>query len=228
MKKLVILVIILVACSVIGLWSPWRNLNINLGGLFGVSEIESLSGLQVYSLSGTIEVYLDNEYSGEITVEDSPLTVSKIEPGERIVTLKRKSDVLNSYQEINKLVTFVEGTNVVMSYNIGPVEEYSEGHIIYPEIKEIINEPTKLYITTSVEDVSLQIDSSLPEVLRGLRGDRELDLSKQHLINISKNGYEPLEFNILPSNQEERDKLSKYNLILEVDLMKQPLNIEDI
>lgn len=228
MKKLVVLVIILVSCVLIGLWSPWRGLNINLGGLFGITELESLSGLQVYSLSGTIEVYIDNELKGEIDIENSPLSVDKITPGERIVTLKRKSDIDNSYKEINKLISFVGGTNVVMSYNIGPVEEYSEGHIIYPVVKDNLNDKTTLFIKSNVEDVSLQIDSSIAETIRGLNIEKELDLSKQHLINIKKNGYEPLEFNILPSVAEEREKLINYNLILEVDLMEQPLDIEDI
>lgn len=228
MKKIAILLIILPLCVLIGLWSPWRSINIDIPKLFGIANQDLKSGLQVYSLSGTLEIYIDNQLKGEVTPEESPYFVDAIDPGEHLVKLARKSENTKSYWTFNKLVTFEKGTNVVISYNIGPSEAFSEGHIIYAITKDDSKAATALNIKSSQEAFSIQFDSTPFEKVTFNEYTSLLDLTKQHSIKINKSGYEQLEFVILPSSQEERDKLKSYDIVIEAQLMLQPVSVEDI
>jgi len=228
MRKLAVLFIILIISLLIGLWSPWRGININFSGLFGISTQDLQSGLQVYSLSGTTQIYVDNQLKGEVTPEDSPYFVDSIDPGEHLVKLARKSDVTNAYWSFNKLVTFEKGTNVVISYNLGPVEVFSEGHIIYAIKKDDTTKATELNVKLNIEGFNIQLDSLPFEKVTFKEYTSNLDLTKQHIIKLEKSRFEPLDFVILPSSQDERDKLNNYDIIIEAQMMFQPVNVEDI
>lgn len=228
MKKFAVILIILVLCTLIGLWSPWRSINIDLPQLFGISKQDLKSGLQVYSLSGNIQIYVDNQLKGEVTPEESPYFVDNIDPGQHLIKLERKSEKESAYWTFNKLVTFEKGTNVVVSYNLGPSEVFSEGHIIYAVNKDYTKTETSINVLLNINEFNIQFDSLPIEKISFNEYSSLLDLTRQHSIKLSKPGFEQLEFVILPSSQEERDKLKNYNIMIEAHLMYQPVNVEDI
>jgi len=227
MKRFAVFIIVIVSLILIGLWSPWRGVSIDFSGLFGIAQQQPQAGLQVYSLSGVLEVYIDNQLKGEVTPEDSPFFVDKIEPGEHLIKLTRKSDVPNAYWSLNKLIQFEQNTNVVISYNLGPEEIFSEGHIIYATKKADILKSVKLNINANVDNFNIQFDSLPIDKVSFNDYVTDLDLSKQHTIKLIKSNYESLEFVILPSTQEERNKLDIYDLNIESQIMLQPVNVED-
>lgn len=226
MKKLLVIILILAVCGLTALWSPWLNWNLNIGGLFGVERTKVFSGIQAYSLSGEVELFIDDQLLGTFDPETSPLVIDSIEAGEHLVSLKRISAVPNAYWEFSKLVTFETGAVTVTSFNLGPSEEFSEGHIIYPVEKIDQSAPTKVNIKANVSDFSVQIGNVEPQNVPDHTYTSNLSLGQQHKIIISKLGYERLEFVILPASQEERDKLQHYNLNVDVQLMLQPVNVE--
>ena len=228
MKKLASVLIIIVIVVLLGLWSPWRGISIDIGSIFGINQQESLSGLQIYSLSGTLQIFVDNELKGEVTPETSPNFIDKINPGEHLIRLERKSDIPNSYWNLNKLVNFEKGTNVVISYNIGTEEVFSEGQIIYATKKTDPSKSSQLRVNLSVNGFSTQLDTLPLESVALNEYTTNLDLSRQHTIKLAKNGYESSDFTVLPSTQEDRDKLKDYDLTIEAQLMFQPVNVEDI
>ena len=135
MKNFIKFLIVLLICVLLGLWSPWLKLNVSLSDIFGVEKPDKISGLQVYSLSGEMEVFLDGESQGTVTPDNSPLVVDAISPGEKSVGLKRVSEVPGAYWEFNKVITFEENIDVVLSYILGPEEEFSEGNIVSPVVR---------------------------------------------------------------------------------------------
>jgi hypothetical protein len=115
-------------CILLAFWSPWLYFKLNLLDLFGITKPTSLSGLDVFSLSGEVEVFLDNQSQGKINVDKSPLIVSKITPGDHLVTVKR-SGGSNYYWTFSRIINFVEGADVVVSYELGPTLFESNGSI---------------------------------------------------------------------------------------------------
>lgn len=224
MRKVVSIAILLLLCILLALWSPWLYIKIDLGALFGVQRPEDISGLQVYSQSGELEVYLDGELRGTATVE-KPYILDVVTPGEHLVSLKRVSEVPNSFWSFSKLVEFEMGTSVVVSYNLGPEEEFSEGHIIYATEKGE-QRPSKLNIEISASDASVRIDNSAVQQINENTFVSDISLDSQKRVSISKRGYEDLEFTILPDNQEDRDRLKNFDLNIEVHLMLQPVEVE--
>lgn len=228
MRKVATIFLIITILILIGLWSPWRGLNIDLSGLFGLSKQESLSGLQVYSLSGTLQIYIDDQLKGEVNPEQSPYFVDQIKPGEHLIKLVRKSDIPNAYADLSKLIQFEANTNVVISYNLGPEDTFTEGHVIYAVKQSDISKSTQLNIAANIEGYSVQLDTLPSEKVALSDYKTDLDLSSQHSIKLSKSGYETLEFIILPSTQDERDKLKVYDVNIEAHMMLQPVSVEDI
>lgn len=227
MKRVLILVFILIFCILLSLWSPWLYVNFELQNIFGIAKPESVSGLQVYSLSAEMEVLVDNQLVGSVTPDNSPLIVDDIEPGEKLLTLRRKSDLDIDYWSYSKIITFEDGTSVIASYNLGPLEEFSEGHVIYAVPKSNPN-VNNLTIDLNVEGVILNYDGAPAETVVGNSKSMLLDLNSQHQIKLSKAGFESLEFSILPITQEDRNMFLNYDLIIDAQLMYQPVEIENI
>jgi hypothetical protein len=227
-RTFLILVIIFLLSILLALWSPWTKIDISLAQIFGVEEPDRIAGLQVYSLGGEIDIYVDSEYAGTATQEDSPFIVDQVDPGDRLVRLERKSDIPAAYWEFSKLINFIEGKDVVVSYNIGPEETFSEGHVIYASESSSGDERqgvANLNIRVNAEDTVVEIDE-IAFNIAGTTMSETLTLNKQHKLLVSKAGYESLEFTILPESQEDRDKLEGFDIELDVHLMLQPLQVE--
>ncbi len=226
MKRLLIFLILILVCALLALWSPWLYVKFNITDLFGIKKPEDISSLQVYSLSGSINVFIDGKSEGTAKVESSPFIVDRVTPGEHLITLKKVTETKNAYWEYNKLITFEASAAVIVSYNLGPEEEFSEGQIIYAIKKVDKSKQTQLNITVNTEKANVQIDTAQPQTLLSKSLMDNLSLSLQHKIVISKKGYENLSFTILPESQEDRDKLKDFDLNIEAHLMLQPATVE--
>lgn len=227
MKRVLIVIFILIFCALLSLWSPWLYVNFEIQNIFGISKPESISGLQVYSLSAEMEVIVDNQILGTVTPENSPLIVDDIVPGEKLLTLRRKAASDIDYWAFSRIITFEEGTSVIASFNLGPLEEFSEGHVIYATTRENPN-INNLTLNLNVDNVVVNYDGAPAEEIVGKTKSMQLDLNSQHQIKLSKSGFESLEFTILPITQEDRNKFSNYDLIIDAQLMYQPVEIENI
>ena len=226
MKRLLIFLILVLVCALLALWSPWLYLKVNITDLFGIKRPDEIASLQVYSLSGSIDVLVDGKSAGTAKVENSPFIVDRITPGEHLITLKRESDIKNAYWDFSKLITFEANTAVIASYNLGPEEEFSEGQIIYAIKKVDKSKTTQLNISVNTEKANVQIDNAQPLTLSAKTMTDTLSINSQHQVVISKKGYENLSFTILPESQEDRDKLKDFDLNIEAHLMLQPATVE--
>lgn len=226
MKRILALTTVIVLLVLLAIWSPWLNWKIDLADIFGVRKPDSIAGLQVSSLSGEIEIFIDNKSIGTVNREGSPFIVDRVEPGDHLVTLKKTGEFANTYATFNKLLTFEENSAVVIAYSIGPDEVFSEGHVIYTTKKGSDAVESKLNINLNVDDFSFSYDGLPPERITGKSTSQALDLNSQHKIKVSKLGYESLEFTILPETQEDRDKLKNFDLNLDIQLMLQPVEVD--
>ncbi|MEP7103753.1 MAG: hypothetical protein ABI721_03530 [Candidatus Dojkabacteria bacterium] len=226
LKKVTLLVVISLLCTLVALWSPWLYFNFDPRNLFGIRKPDSISGLQVFSLAGELEIQIDGVSVGTVTPEKSPFFYDTVNPGERMISILRKSDTPNQFWTFSKLITFEEGNTVVTSYFLGPSQEFSEGHFIFATKKTDLNAASQLNISLNVEDAQIQVDSIAVNTSVKNKFSTKIDLSAQRKISIFKSGYEPLEFTILPDKQEERDRLKNYDLNLEAQLMILPVTVE--
>lgn len=223
MKNIIKILILLTICVLLGLWSPWVSWNIDLAGLFDVETPDEISGLQVSSLIGELEVKVDGEIKGTITPENSPLFIAAVDPGERQIEIRRLSSFENAYWKFNQNINFVTGVDVVISLGLGPSQIFSEGTIISATKKT--NENYNLVISANTDDPSISINT-IGVIGQNNQVSDSLTLDRQHLITVSKNGYETLEFRVFPAEQEERDKIKDYVVNVETILMLQPVRLE--
>lgn len=222
MKNFIKILIVLLICSLLGLWSPWLKINVSLADIFGVEEPDKISGLQVYSFSGEMEVFLDGESQGTVTPESSPFIVDAVTPGEKSVGLKRVTEIPGAYWEFSKVITFEENIDVVLSYILGPEEEFSEGNIVSTVART--DEDYNLKVNLNVEGVELYLDN-IEYIVDGTEFRETISLDKQHTIKITKQGMEEIEFLILPEDQQSRDQFANYIINVDVQLMYQPVSI---
>lgn len=228
MKKILFATLFIVALVLLAIWSPWLNWNIDLANFFGVKKPDAIAGLQINSLAGEMEVYIDSQSIGKVTPESSPFILDRLVPGEHLITIKRTGEFASTYSTFNRLLSFEESSAVVISYNIGPDEVFSEGHVIYTTKKENPSGDSMLNINLNIEDFNFAYDGMSLEKIEGKSKSISLDFNSQHTIKISKTGYESLEFSILPETQTDRDKLKGADLNVDVQLMLQPVEVNNI
>lgn len=226
MRKIFLVLIPIILLLLLAIWSPWVRWNIDIRTFFGLSPVNLTSGIQVYSLAGTLEIYLDGVKLGEAVSGKDPFITDKIESGQKVLSLKRvSSNESVKYWEINRLINFQPSTTVIASFNLGPDEIFSEGNIIYvenrvddlnPEVKIKVNVPEAL---VTLEDITIQKINSNNFIGRML-------YDKSRKIVVIKEGYETSEFFILPESEQDRDSLKQYNFNIEVFLMYKPFLVE--
>lgn len=219
MKTVIKLLLIIILLSALAVWSPWTKFDLSITNLLGYTPPEQFSGLKVTAISGEMEVYLDNELVGLVNSSEPFLELFQIPPGTKTITLVRPSDPPGFYHEVSALVDFEPGVNVAIGYEIGPSEEFSEGHILSGRSK-LIEAPVKLEINTMPENALVYVN----DILIDSKIITELDLGMQHRIRVEADGYDDLEFLILPDSQEDRDRLANYDLFLDVNLMLIPVD----
>jgi len=225
MKRFVTFVFIIFICILLALWSPWLYWKFDLISLFGVKKPEPISGLQVFSLSGEMEVFLDNKSYGKVKVETSPFILDKVSVGEHLIGLKRVSNIKGAYWDFNKLITFEEGTNAVLSYNLGPSIEFSEGEVIYAIKKPDLTKANQLNINTNIIEANIQLDNSQPQKINAKFFNQSISLDTQHKVKISRQGFESLDFTVLPESNDDRNKLKDYDINIDAQLLYQPVEV---
>ncbi len=228
MKKILFATLTIVVLVLLAIWSPWLRWNIDLANIFGVSKPDSISGLQVSSLAGEMEVFIDNKSVAKVTPDLSPYILDRVSPGDHLITLKRTGEFADSYSTFNKLINFEENSAVVIGFNIGPDEVFSEGHVIYTTKKENPDMESKLTIDVNTSDFNLTFDGLPIEKVESSTKIMELDFSRQHEIKISRSGYESLVFTLLPELQSDRDKLKSSDFNVDIQLMLQPVEVNNI
>lgn len=223
MRKFFWITILIFGLLLLAIWSPWRQLDFNLAQLFGLEVAEETSGLQVVSLAGTLEVYLDSKLEGTATPE-SPFILPKVTPGDHLVTLKRKSDTAGAFADLHKLLRFTTGTDVVLAYELGPTLEFSAGHIITASGSKSSTDSVTLNLNTN----AIGAEAYLGETKIGLTPLQDVSVSTltQQRLKIIKQGYEVQEFLLFPEEQSERDKLRGLTLEVEVNLFLQPIEVD--
>lgn len=221
LKKLFILTITIIFLAILAFWSPWQNWNLSWINLLGIESKEEFAGLKVISLAGDIDVYIDDEYQGT-ALDGNYLEVTPINPGEHFITLQRPSDTAQ-YTEIVRKVNFEPGIDVVIGYEIGPTEEFSEGHILGVRKSFISETGPFLEVFSTPENISVTIDGKYigETPIKSL----SIDANSKHTLKFEKDGYDSLEIEILPDEQEARDLLRDYILTLEINLFARPVNI---
>jgi len=220
-KRVVTIILIVIFLLILGAWAPWNNWNLNIFNLFGIESSEKYATLKVKSLQGIVSIYLDDELKGSATDNSDFAEINPITPGEHTVTLKKESN--GNYFQFSRKVNFESGMDVVISYDLGPTQNFSEGHILYTRKNYLNSNNPRLSIFSSPEDVSVYLDENL--IGTTVVKDLELDKSIQHKIRFEKKGYDTMEITVLPENQADRDKLKDFDLILEINLFLQPIKI---
>ena len=225
-KKIFTGLLILAFLVVLAIWSPWEQWNISIFKIIGVDTSEEFASLKVKALEGEVDVYIDNELKGSAAAVDADFAeITPISKGEHTVTLKRKS-ASAKYYELTRKINFEPGIDVVIAYDLGPSEYFSEGHILYAR-KNFTNENNpRLNVASVPEGVAVSIDGVA--VGTAPLKDIQLDLNGQHKVKFTKTGYEPLEITILPEKQDGRDKLKGLTLTLEVTLFAQPIKVNNL
>lgn len=223
MSKPFALITILLAGFLCAIWSPWNSWNFSLTQLLGVEPPPQIGGLQVTALAGEIEVFIDGESQGKVTTETSPLSIPAMTPGERQIRLTRLSTVDGAFWEFNRLIKFESGVDVVLSYELGPTQEFSEGHVIYATKATDQVNGIRLNLDSSVDGAKVFVDNQEVGTTPLVASVISKDI--QHVFRIEKQGYETQEFKLLPDAQESRDKITGYNLNVIVDLFMQPITV---
>lgn len=221
-KKILIIIILLA----IGFWSPWLYIQLDLAQLFGIQKPEEISGLQVNSLAGEIEVYLDGQFKGVSSADRTPLILDRVLPGDYLLTLKRKTDVRGSYWDFNQLISFIPSTTIIATFNLGPEEYFSEGHVIYASKKENPLEESKLNVFTNSENAIVEFEDLSVQKINSTHNAVQLEFDRPRKLNVSKEGYDKLEIMILPEDENERRSLQNFDLNIYVYLLLQPVTIE--
>lgn len=227
MGRILLIALILVSCSLLALWSPWVGWKLDASKIFGVGNPDSISGLYLYSLSGTLELEIDGESMGSVSALDSPLIIDRIEPGQRLVSITRTSQNNSSYWSFSELIEFTTGTNVVISYNIGPTEEFSEGNIIYTKPKVNTN-TNELTISLDTNDALVFLDDTPVQEINANTFKDKISLDSTHKLEISKPGFESFSFSVLPDTAVEREKLKDFDIFVNVRLLQIPVELEEV
>ncbi|RMD77577.1 hypothetical protein D6810_00550 [Candidatus Dojkabacteria bacterium] len=204
------------------------HFNLDFGTVLGLNKPENISGLQVYSLNGSIDVFVDDVKIGKAT-KDSPLIYDRIVPGKRRIKLIR-SDLPTGlkYWVYSNTVEFIRSTSVVVSFNLGPTERVSEGQLIYTVPKKDPNANNKVRLNFKFEGFSVSIDGSPFLDVSSNFFETVFNTNTQKRFRVTKLGYEPIEFVLLPSTQEERSKLDNFDLVVDIILMQKILPVENL
>jgi hypothetical protein len=220
MKKVLIILTIIIALIGLAIWAPWYRWNFNFLSLFGIENVEKYSDLKVKSLSGEIEIYVDKEFKGSVTDNEDFADIT-LKVGDHAIELKRRSPA--NYYSFNETITFEQGVEVDVAYDLGPSETFSEGYVFYTKKNFTNDGKPKLNIYSAPDMTKVFIDDIFigESPLRSI----DLDISKQHTVKFQKDGYDDLVFTILPENIEDRQKLVNFDLIIETKLFLQPVKI---
>ena len=223
LKKVLWTIIIILVLIALAIWAPWDGMDLTFANLFGVSQPEEFSGLEVSSLKDTLVVYIDGEEQGRVDPGGGILEIPAITPGMHIIKLEKSDDEIDFYWELVQSIDFTPKLNVVMAYELGPAEIFSQGHSIYARdsIGNSEESLAKMNVSANVENAEVKLDGN--KIGETPIEDYDLSLDSVHTLTIEREGYESLEFEILPTEQEDRDKLKGIELFIDTHLFWIPI-----
>ncbi len=221
-KKFLYISIIVFIGFVVALFSPWREQGGRILGYFGFKTVVESSGLEVYSFSDPIDVYIDNKLVG--TVDESNLFYKSfsVKEGTHKVSLKKTSSP-DSYHSVSKLVSFHGGVNNVFAYELGPSEQFSQGYILTS--KKISNFENRNYTNLQVNVLQKNSEIVLNGKILENGKNYKVDLDTTSHLLVQKKGYESMDITLFPEDIKERRKLSQYDMELEITLFLKPFNV---
>jgi hypothetical protein len=223
-KKVIIIIFFVILTLVCAIWSPWQYWDISIAQLVGVEDPPEFARLQVSSLAGEIEIFIDDESQGTVGPEGSPFIIEDVKPGKRLLKLERVSENQDAYIKFERLIEFFNEVDVVIAYELGPNEDFSEGSFI-SAFKNVVNrDSTKLNIYTEPSEVRINLDGRYigESPIEGV----DLDLAGVHELKLDKKGYEPQTISLLPEDEENRSKLKGFDINVEANLFLIPIRIE--
>lgn len=224
LRKIVSIIALVIGLLLLAVWSPWQNWDLNILELVGIETTQDFASLKVKSLAGEIEIFVDDELLGTANAEDVDFSeITPVSIGEHTIVLKRKDDA-DKYFVMTKKLNFEPGVDVVIAYDLGPNEYFSEGHVLFS--RKNFSAANDVLLNISVNPVAANIFVDGIQVGTAPLNDIKLDITKQHKLKFEKVGFDPLEITILPEKQEDRDKLMGLTLDLEVNLFAQPIKIQ--
>ena len=227
MRRNLFFLVLLIGLIAYGTWSPVKLWVYDLSYFFGVSKVTETSGLHVFSLDGELKIYIDGVLQGSVNVDNSPHVIDNVSVGKHLVQLEKFSQVDNAYEPVSKSIYFEKGKTVVMTYNIGPIHPYISGHVIFVQPKDEYISNNNVIIKANIPNLLVYIDEVLIEKRDGYF-ESNIDFESQHVLFAEAKGFESTEFTILPRDRNERESLKGFQIVVELDLMKQPVIIEEV
>jgi len=219
MKKVGFCIIISIIAVLGAILLPWHKLDSYKDKLLGSNN--NYSSLKIYSLGGDMKIYLDNEEKGVIKNQDPYLEIFPIDIGSHSVKLERIASQEGFYPYFERNIDFEKGFDTVISWEIGPTDESSSGWILYAQSSNKKEGNAFLNISSKIDDCKVLLNNT--EGIETPIIDKAIGLDSQYHIKVSKEGYQELEFQILPEDQEARNRLDGYVLYVEVNLYKLPI-----
>lgn len=222
MRRLLKLTVIILGLMLLAVWSPWQNWNYHWTNLFGIESREQFSGLKLKSFAGDLELFLDGESVGVVGDQESFLEIFPVNPGEHTIKIARPEGN-GFYTAFERTLNFEKEVDVVIGYDLGPSLLFSEGHVLTAKKSYTKGQNPTLDIISIVEDVDVKIDGV--DVGKTPLRSIPMSIESTHVLNFSKRGFDPLEIEIFPTDQSERDKLRDIVLTLEVNLFAKPVEL---
>jgi len=223
LKRIMIIVLILVFFVILGLWSPWNKMNLSFLNFLGIEGTSKYATLKVKSLKGEVSIYVDDELKGSASDNADFAEINPISKGEHTISLKKEN--AGNYYQFERKINFESGLDVVLAYDLGPSQIFSEGHLLYTRKNYLNIANPRLTVYSAPENVTVYLDEL--SIGNTALKDIDIDISKQHKMKFMKNGYDSMEITLLPEGQSDRDKLKNFDMILEVNLFMQPIKINN-
>lgn len=85
MKNLGRIVLLLIVLVLIGIWSPWNSWDFSFLSLIGIDKDSTYSTLKVKSLSGSIDIYVDEKLEGNVVDDESFAEINTIKEGMHLI-----------------------------------------------------------------------------------------------------------------------------------------------
>src|SRR3990170_1480448 len=128
-KRFLLIIIIIISLIGLGIWSPWQNWKLDLPSILGIESKERFGSLKVKSLAGEIDVFLDGEFKDTASDDEEFLEIVPVSVGEHTIRMVRRDEP--EFPEVIRKLNFEAGADVIIGYEMGPSEHFSEGHIFY-------------------------------------------------------------------------------------------------
>lgn len=215
MKTLLTFFVILIFGLILSIFGFWI-LDFDAG-------VKDNASLQISSLGGNMEVYIDGKASGVIKDTQSKIDIYNLKPGLHKVRLNR-INVGVGYFSYETDINLVNSLSASINYELGPTIESSQGWVL--DYTPSVETASKLIIYF---DKDAQVEVKRNDQVINYENSKEsvytypLELDSEYIIIIQKDGYIKQEINI---STKLSNKLGKNDIILRTKLFEIPINLK--